>query len=308
MGDGTKELAQRGREALVAEGHLANQAHERGAFADKVIERLASLPGEASARAAIGVVLSVDYPKEVRLQTVAGLLAIHQPQEVLTALADDEQLPEELRWMIRSEMGLRGMPAHPWVTRRAMERCFQLQGGPKAEPTVYTDVDAGDPFAGTWHLSQSQALADVPEVFEAWPNASVETAIIELADPVADVGTLGPSWWRSLGLWLIPAETDDLIVKSLEPAGALAFLFQRVEAGGCYVSRSHGFKARQEAWSLATALAGDPGAPTAEAPTVVSGCRWLVLSSFEELYLGFGVAALRPEGRELALLFLYDSD
>ncbi|MFJ8442084.1 DUF6183 family protein [Kitasatospora griseola] len=340
-----KQLA-RGDAAFLAELGLALAGHldeggpkwqYRSVF-DHLVRLLAARPGAENVRQALRLLAAV--PDSVRL--AASLLASgHRPADLAAAFTGPAS--NELRACLVHELILRGVDldtvpgASAWagtphfahhplgalpLTPSPLEAladlpgygpdgsCHALPYGPSGgeQLTARRTAEPLPPATETTTPEAAEALARAVANWVEESNGRIEARVFAFAAPLPVESV--PAALLALGLdCLADAEPSALSVTACPPAEAWSVLFAAASTGGAYNNGVQGAYGRLAAWQSLAALA-DAALPAAEARA--AACHWFAFDApapwFDRIAWDFGLAALTPDRRRLAVLAATDTD
>ncbi|MGW4376170.1 DUF6183 family protein [Streptomyces albidoflavus] len=245
---------------------------------------------------------------------------------VLRGVAVDEE-PGIARWAVSPHWRYHPLGWLP-LTLSGMEDgadlpSYSLRGSSHAMPYGPSE---GRPDGGTagarvpsaTEVTTPQLAAAMSSAVASWAeesNGRIEARVFDLAGPL-DAGAV-PAALLTLGLEsLAGAEAGKkgtaLSVAACPPTQAWRVLFAAASTGGAYNSGSHGAYGRLAAWQSLVALAGvADGAGAGEVEARVAECAWFRFDAgtewFEQVAWDFGLAALSPDRRRLAVLAATDT-
>jgi hypothetical protein len=168
-------------------------------------------------------------------------------------------------------------------------------------------------YPGIHTADELERLGAAIRNWEMLSNGKAESAIIDL-EGVFQPEHVTAELLLSLGLnCLHGANAGQVLLRPLPPSLAFGFLYAAAANGGAYNEGDHSAYGRLEAWRSIGALAGLSGdADTASVQRVALGCSWRYFEAptpwFRQVAWDFGIAALRPDGRTLAVLAATDTD
>ncbi|MET8544873.1 DUF6183 family protein [Kitasatospora sp. NPDC004799] len=311
---------------------------------DRLLRLLAGTAGAENAAQALRLVATAEVTSRELDRSTASLLASGQEPADLAA-AFTGRASEELRACLVHELVLRGVAVaelprisawatsphwrhHPlgWLplTASAMEARADL---PSYGPVVSSHAMPFGVLEG--HRAAVVAGARVPSAREAttpaadaamatavagWleeSNGRVEARVFDFGEPLAAEAV--PNALLALGLDCLGGVGRSWSVDAGPPALAWRVLFAAASTGGAYFRGVHGAYGRLAAWRSMAALAGCPeGATAVEVEARVRDCTWYGFDAgttwFEQVAWDFGLAALAPDRRRLAVLAATDTD
>lgn len=144
-------------------------------------------------------------------------------------------------------------------------------------------------------------------------NGEVESAIFDL-EGVFQPEHVTAELLLSLGLsCLHGANAGQVLLRPMPPSVALSFLYAAAANGGAYNEGDQSAYGRLEAWRTLGVLTGLSGeADAIDVQQAAESCSWRYFEAptpwFRQVAWDFGIAALRPDGRTLAVLAATDTD
>jgi hypothetical protein len=313
---------------------------------DHVLRLLATTPGPGHVAQALRLVTAPEVAGRGRDRATASLLASSHPVEEL-AVAYTGHASEELRACLVHELVLRDVAvtetpgiadwatsshwSHHPLRRLPLKRSsveervdlpkYALHGESYSMPYGAWDehglpVLTGAPVPSateTTTAADAQAMTGAVANWAEESNGRMEARAFALADPL-EAGSV-PAALLTLGLECVKGEEkkSTLLVSPCPPAQVWRVLFAAASTGGAYNSGLRGAYGRLAAWQSLAALAGAPqDAPFAEAESLVRESTWYGFDAetawFDQVAWDFGIAALAPDGRRLAVLAATDTD
>ncbi|MFB8414234.1 DUF6183 family protein [Streptomyces albidoflavus] len=296
--------------------------------------RLASAPetaGRERDRCTASLLASCRRPEELAVafsgHASEELRACLVHELVLRGVAVDEE-PGIARWAMSPHWRYHPLGWLP-LTLSGMEDgadlpSYSLRGSSHAMPYGPSGGRPGRGTRGAWvpsatEVTTPQLAAALSSAVANWAeesNGRIEARVFDLAGPL-DAGAV-PAALLTLGLEsLAGAEAGKkgtaLSVAACPPGQAWRVLFAAASTGGAYNSGSHGAYGRLAAWQSLAALAGvADGAGAGEVEARVAECAWFGFDAgtdwFEQVAWDFGLAALSPDRRRLAVLAATDTD
>ncbi|MCA6092018.1 DUF6183 family protein [Streptomyces sp. SCA3-4] len=278
---------------------------------------------------------------------LASLLAEAQTlEDLLPVLSDDGgALWDELRACLFHELLLRGVDADE-IRRRSHNIHFCAPwGGLAWLPDKLADMEHGAPFPsrsynggagiGCPRMSSPVALdAAARGAGAAHPVADVTT--VRLAEAITGPPEQGNWGAHDVGVFTterpvtpeeLPGVVASLPMECLEGLGAehrfvfapcslgevWRVLFATASGAGVYGPGVYGAYGRLSAWWSLAGLAGaQPGAGPAEVEEQASACTWMRFEADSEWFHNeindYGIVALAPDGRRIAVLAATDTD
>jgi hypothetical protein len=216
----------------------------------------------------------------------------------------EKELP--LRWYNRGGGGGHAMPFGP--KRRI---------GKSGRKTVEAEANGSMPTAGTYPaIHTAQELDRLQAATRNWcerSNGKSEGAIFDLR-AACEPEYITADLLLSLGLTCLQGvAADHVLLRPLLPSEAFGIMYAAAANGGAYSNGNQNAYGRLEAWLSMGALTGSP--EEADALSVLraaDSCAWLYFEAptpwFRQVAWDFGIAALRPDGRTLAVLAATDTD
>ncbi|MFF3330552.1 DUF6183 family protein [Streptomyces sp. NPDC002888] len=176
--------------------------------------------------------------------------------------------------------------------------------------------DARAPVPSAVETTPRERETRMAEAVANWTtesNGRSEACTFELSEPLGPGAV--PGTLATLGLeCLIGLEgVNGLTVKASSAAGVWRVLFAAASTGGAYSHGCRGAYGRLAAWRSLAGLCGAPeGASAEEVEARASACTWYGFEAptdwYEQVAWDIGLAAVSPDGRELAVLAATDTD
>ena len=160
---------------------------------------------------------------------------------------------------------------------------------------------------------EAECLRSAVKNWEAESNGQSEARLFR-SDVDVPPAAISAALALSLPLACLAGATEsDLTLGVVSPADVLATVFAAAGNGGAYNQGLGGAYGRLAAWDTLGALAGTGEADTLEAAAVAAAsCNWFSFTAksawFYDVAWDFGLLALRPDRRTLAVLAATDTD
>jgi hypothetical protein len=338
-----RRAATEGRSAELYDLGLRLHAHPADTWAvshllDYVRQALALTPAGDNAATAVRL-LRATSPKPGTVRAIAARLAAAQPLEAVLPLLVAEDA-EEPAACLTHELVLR----HPGVGEaeevRERHRRMAAAGHPLAAlPVRLLEIEHDLPLPNYgldgWSyglpfgphsdraprrrapVSRAEELttpADAELIASAvanWTtesNGRIEARVFRLPEPA----TLDGDLLDALGLQALDGE-GGIAARQAAPADVMRILFAAASVGGAYGGGQGGAYGRLLAWRSLAGLTGAPAADEVDDVAARAGeCAWLTFDAdtewFHAVVWDLGIAALRPDGRTVAVLAGTDTD
>ncbi|WP_248928468.1 DUF6183 family protein [Paenibacillus hamazuiensis] len=186
----------------------------------------------------------------------------------------------------------------------------------KYRDTKARSADTGVAPSAFHPIHTDEELMGMQSAVRNWmdrSNGKTEAAVFDLQTR-HEPDQIAPELLLSFGLTCLHgAPAEHVLLEGMRPARIFSLLYSAAANGGAYSSGDLNAYGRLEAWRSMGALAGAPD--DADMPFVLKqaeSCRWWYFEAptpwFHHVAWDFGIAALRPDGRTLAVLAATDTD